>query len=365
MISAPLPDNEAFRQQTLDQYLVLDTTNEVAFDDLTRLAAIICDTPIALVSLIDRNRQWFKSKLGLDANETSREVAFCAHAILNDKIFEIPDARRDQRFADNPLVTDGPRIQFYAGTPLTAPNGAALGTLCVIDRKPRQLSGKQREALQILGRQVLAQLELRRKNFELAEQLQAQRDLEDKYVKYVAELEQYNARLQQVAGEDNLTRLMSRLAFYDKLIEEFSRAKRYENHLSLIMIDIDHFKQINEQIGNTIGDVYLGMLAMLLRENARSSDSLARWGGEEFVAILPNTSENGARMLAERFRLAVQQHDWPNVPITISIGIATRNEQLNNHEKLLQAADRALYHSKNNGRNQINHYQDLHKDASI
>lgn len=248
---------------------------------------------------------------------------------------------------------------------MIAPNGAASGTLCVIDRKPRQLSGEQREALQILGRQVLAQLELRRKNFELAEQLQAQRDLEDKYVKYVAELEQYNARLQQVAGEDNLTRLMSRLAFYDKLIEEFSRAKRYENHLSQIMIDIDHFKQISEQIGNTIGDVYLGMLAMLLRENARSSDSLARWGGEEFVAILPNTSENGARMLAERFRLAVQQHDWLNVPITISIGIATRNEQLNNHEKLLQAADRALYHSKNNGRNQINHYQDLHKDASI
>ncbi|HSM81125.1 MAG TPA: PAS domain-containing protein, partial [Nodosilinea sp.] len=160
MHPAPQPANEACRLQALHNYHILDTPPDDGFDNLTRLAAMICQVPIALVSLIDEQRQWFKSRVGLEATETPRDVAFCAHALLGPELFEIPDAQADERFRDNPLVTASPHIRFYAGMPLTNADGHVLGTLCVIDRVPRTLTPMQRQALEILAAQVVARIEL-------------------------------------------------------------------------------------------------------------------------------------------------------------------------------------------------------------
>ena len=164
---APLPENEADRLAALHRYAILDTASEAAFDDLTRLAAYVCGTPIAIISLVDCDRQWFKSKVGLQICQTPRDIAFCAHAILQRDILIVPDALLDQRFVDNPLVTGAPPVRFYAGAPLITDEGYALGTLSAIDHQPRQLNSEQIEALQTLSRQVLMQLELRRKLIEL------------------------------------------------------------------------------------------------------------------------------------------------------------------------------------------------------
>lgn len=164
---APPTADEAARLKALYDYEVLDTEAEKMFDDLTQLASQICDAPITLISLIDPNRQWFKSKVGIDTEETSRDIAFCAHAIHQKEIFEIPDTLQDKRFFDNPLVTSAPNIRFYAGTPLVSQDGHAIGTLCVIDDKPNKLTKEQRQALEVLGRSVISQMELRQKIKEL------------------------------------------------------------------------------------------------------------------------------------------------------------------------------------------------------
>jgi EAL domain-containing protein (putative c-di-GMP-specific phosphodiesterase class I) len=163
MDDVTISENERARLLALNSYGILDTPEEDVFDEFARLAASIIGTPVALVSLVDGNRQWFKAKVGLTATETPRDVAFCAHAIGSVDVFVIPDALKDERFVHNPLVTDGPKIRFYAGAPLITSEGQALGTLCIIDYVPRELTSEQSNALQILSRHVMAQLELRRR----------------------------------------------------------------------------------------------------------------------------------------------------------------------------------------------------------
>jgi anti-sigma regulatory factor (Ser/Thr protein kinase) len=181
------PD-EGARLAALRRYRILDTKPEQAFDDLTLLASAICGTPIALITLIDADRQWFKSKVGVTVNETSRSVAFCAEAIRHDNLFVVNDAALDPRFRDNPMVVGDPHVRFYAGAPLTTPEGLALGTLCVIDRQPRQLTAEQFGALRALRRQAQAQLELRANLAELEQALGERDDAEAQQMRLIHEL---------------------------------------------------------------------------------------------------------------------------------------------------------------------------------
>jgi anti-sigma regulatory factor (Ser/Thr protein kinase) len=197
----PIVDEQA-RLAALRRYRILDTAPEDAFDDLTLLASHICGTPMALITLIDADRQWFKSERGLGIRETERSVAFCTHAITQTAILEIPDTREDERFRNNPFVTGQPHIRFYAGAPLVTPDGYALGTLCVVDTQPRRLSPEQMRALDALRHQAQAQLELRRNLYELRQAL-AERDTAQ--AEQVALIAGLRASLEKV---DKLTALM-------------------------------------------------------------------------------------------------------------------------------------------------------------
>ncbi|MEY2976688.1 MAG: hypothetical protein RLZZ435_826, partial [Cyanobacteriota bacterium] len=162
MKKPPIPPHEADRLAALHRYEIVDTLPEQEFDDLTLLAAEICGTPIALISLVDSDRQWFKARVGLDATSTHRDLSFCGHVVADEQLLMVSDATQDDRFADNPLVLQDPSIRFYAGAPLVTPDHYILGTLCVIDQQPRSLSDRQVTMLEALSRQVVSQLELRR-----------------------------------------------------------------------------------------------------------------------------------------------------------------------------------------------------------
>src|SRR3990167_604109 len=228
---------EALRLEELRSFGVLDSEAEQAYDDVVKLASFICDTPIALISLIYEDRQWFKARVGMNAMETPRGIAFCAHAITEPHaLMEVPDALDDSRFANNPLVTGEEGVRFYAGAPLLTPSGAALGTVCVIDRVPRKLTEAQAEALKALSRQVVQLLALRRANAELELLSRAhtlrQRELEETQ----RQLKGINEELSEQTLTDALTTLKNRRAFDRLLANEYARALRTRSPLALLMV---------------------------------------------------------------------------------------------------------------------------------
>ena len=513
----PIPDNESARLAALREYRILDTLPEQSYNDLTAIAAQICGTPISLISLIDENRQWFKSRHGIDTTETPREQAFCAHAICQpDRILLVPNALEDSRFSNNPLVTGSPNIRFYAGAPLVNSDGLAIGTICVIDHVPHQLTTQQLDVLHALGRQTMAQLELRRKTFDLQRSQQFLQDLNQQLQKHLDHLHQRNAeminlgkmsdylqtclttqeacnaipsllaplfpgctgslvlthscglsserighivgcetcnyddldffredsselqpklksclgcaelhqgirstclvdtartnklclpvtiqgeilgvlllqetindalsddkkllartvaeqialtianlnlreKLQHQSIRDPLTGLFNRRYLEESFDREITRASRHHYSIGVIMIDIDHFKRINDTYGHNTGDYVLQVISKLLLENVRGSDIVCRYGGEEITIILPELSLDNTYQRAESIRIEIMKlklhHNAQDLGLlTASLGVAAFPQHGMNCWDIIHAADLALYQSKEAGRNRV------------
>lgn len=315
MKPAPIPIDDAFRIDTLQSLNILDTAPEERFDRLTRLARRLFDVPIALVSLVDERRQWFKSHDGLEATETPRDVSFCGHAILGNDVFLIPDAKADERFADNPLVTGEPFVRFYAGCPLVMSNGSTLGTLCIIDHMPRELDDDDISLLKDLAR--MAEQEL---------------------------------TAVQLATIDELTLLCNRRGFEALSAHALSLCRRLSRPSSLMYVDLDQFKQINDRFGHAEGDNALRGFADLMKDTFRTSDVLGRIGGDEFAVLVTNTLPDALSDLQQRLRESVASYNrkvHAGCEINYSVGmVAFDPDRHADIGDLMRDADRLMYQQK-------------------
>lgn len=352
MIKPETPRDEAERIASLKRYRILDTLAEDSYDDLLNILAGICNTPIGALTLVDEDRQWFKARLGLDVSQTPRSESFCAHAILKpDQLLVVEDATGDTRFHDNPLVTGSTKIRFYAGAPLIASDGHALGALCVIDNHPRHLSDFQKSALSSLSRQASALMELRRSSDELRHQLSEREWYEQRLQEHREALELQNAQLIAQTRSDPLTGLANRRAFSAALEAELARAKALGTNLALAMCDIDYFKKINDTYGHPAGDQVLISLAAMLQRALGENAMAARCGGEEFALLLPGHNLADAMALCESIRLAAPRLPV-TAPITVSLGLALARLD-DTPDQLYQRADKLLYAAKESGRNRL------------
>jgi diguanylate cyclase len=326
MPAAPPTEHEKQRLATLAAQHLLDTPPDARFDSLVRLTADLFDVPIALVSLVDRDRQWFKSAVGLSACETHRDYAFCAYAILQpDDVMVIEDAAADPRFADNPLVTGDPFIRFYAGAPLLARDGQPLGTLCIIDCKPRALAPSMRVRLRELADSAATMINLHRCTFDS----------------------------QHAATHDRLTGLANRFQFENRLESAVSDALS-GRPCALLLCDVDELKDINDKLGHDVGDELLVAMARRFQNIVRGTDLVARIGGDEF-AVLVNGPVDLAAMAAISRRIV----EYMRVPFrvggrqvvsSISIGAVLCPLDAIDARSLLRMADQALYDAKRGGR---------------
>ena len=314
MIKPGIPQNEKSRLETLRSLDVLDAQAEERFDRVTRMAKRMFGVPIALVSLVDENRQWFKSCIGLSLSETSREMSFCGHAILGSEVFVIRDAIEDERFADNPLVLNDPNIRFYAGCPL-AVNGHRLGTLCIIDQVPRDFGHDDIDALKDLASMVEHELEA-----------------------------------VQLATLDELTGLSNRRGFLLLAKHSLKLSIRHKSPIVLVFMDLNQFKLINDKFGHAEGDAALVAFANLMNASFRDSDHYARLGGDEFVALLSSTSIQEAGKIIERFKASLityNQQAKRGYDISFSYGIVEFNHGTQTTiEELLDEGDSLMYESR-------------------
>ena len=309
------PSNEAERLHALRGLKILDTSQDERFDRITRMAKQIFKVPIVLVTFVDEYRQWFKSSQGLDVKESSREVSFCGHAINQDSTFIVPNALEDERFFDNPLVIGDPNIRFYAGYPLKLRPGINLGTLCLIDSKPRQLSREEVSLLEDFGAMI------------------------EQEIKSI-----------QWATFDDLTMILSRRGFMTLAEHTLKVCSRKKQSITLILFDLDKFKQVNDQYGHHEGDFALVKFAETLQQTFRESDITGSFGGDEFIVMLAGTERHDVDVLLLRFEQAVSNmNSRINKPylIEFSAGVAffpSGNQA--SLEMMIEAADRAMYEQK-------------------
>ncbi len=359
---ASWPAKETLRLAKLQDYNILDTSAEPAYDDIAALAAHVCDTPAAFVSLIDANRQWFKAKIGADVNETPRNVAFCAHTIQQMGVMIVEDAQQDPRFCQNPLVTGPPYIRFYAGAPLATPDGHNLGSLCVVDYQPRQLTVHQLSTLQVLSRQIMAQMELARH----AHQLKLSNERLEQRVKArtsgltsalhlllrnQTKLLKREAALRHSSLHDPLTGLPNRSYFLERLYQAIQLTHRQPDHLYAVwFIDLDNFKPVNDVLGHGVGDQVLKQVAAQIKKILRRSDLVARLGGDEFAVLLDDIpNEAHAITAVKRLQERLQQPfliEGQKVFISASIGITFSHSGYYQPEAALRDADTAMYQAK-------------------
>lgn len=359
LINRRSKQHETARLAALARYNILDTLPEVAYDDVVEIAACIAGTPIALITLLDEERQWFKAKLGLTVDSTPREDSFCKHLLhlpLGEMLI-VPDTHADPRFAKTPLVVSRPDIRFYMGAPLITPDNHVLGALCVIDRVVRHPLEQQVEALRALARQVMQLLELRHRNHEIRELLSERAVQMRELSNYQISLEQHNSRLLTESRTDRLTKIGNRAALDQYLAVAYQDCIDLHRPLSILLMDVDHFKRYNDEFGHPAGDVVLQQVAALLYDSCRTTDFAARYGGEEFMLILPETTARTALQVAERLRRRIEEEQLPNRQVTVSIGIARmfsrKAEPPISVDMLISRADQALYQAKGAGRNQV------------
>ncbi len=315
MIKPETPGNEVERLHALRTLQILDTSHEERFDRVTRIAKRMFGVSISLVSLIDEDRQWFKSRQGFEATETSRDISFCGHAINQDNLFIIPNTSKDERFFDNPMVTSAPNIRFYAGYPLKIQNGLNIGTLCLLDETPREMNEEDQQLFKDLGAMI------------------------EQEIKSI-----------QLATLDALTLISNRYGFLILVEHSFKMCRRNKVPMSFLLFDLNKFKAINDEYGHHEGDFVLTKFAQLMIGTFRNSDVVGRLGGDEFVAMITSFNEENADTILARFDVAVEEANVTmNKPYKIeySVGLVHfQHSTKKTPEEMIQAADAAMYRNK-------------------
>lgn len=324
-----------------------------AFEDIVSLACVVCAVPVAAITLLDRREQAIKASIGLAHDDQPRSESICAVSLgASNAPFEIHDILADPDIPMRPTDLAGVPLRFYAGVPLPGRNGPPLGMLCVLDYLPRVLADGQREALKALARQTQYLLELQQhavhqevllgQRDAVANQLETDRD----------DLQRRHDDLQRIASHDPLTGLLNRAALAQLRKQPEAMQRLDAAPYALAVLDIDHFKQVNDRYGHLLGDRALRAVADAIRSCIRHDDVAARYGGEEFVIILPSTSIALAMDIAERIRAQIVAIDLP-FPMTVSIGVAPGDPRVQTPEQVFEQADKALYRAKAEGRNRV------------
>ncbi|TNC42853.1 sensor domain-containing diguanylate cyclase [Rubellimicrobium rubrum] len=321
-LATPKLSDEAGRLAALYRYEILDADPETDFEDIVRVVKAVFGVPMVAITLIDTDRQWLKAKTGLGVSQTPRSIAFCDHTIRSTMPLSIEDATQDPRFAANPLVTGEPGIRCYLGVPLTTPDGYNLGSLCILGTEPRRFTPTNKEVLREFGRLVMSKMELR-----------------------------------MLARRDALTAALSRRAFEEHMGVVVRNPITSRLPMSLLMIDIDRFKHVNDRFGHPVGDLVLQAVAEAIRSSLRPADRLGRLGGEEFGILLGDIDPGTAYALAVRITRQVDALSLPALQgqtVSVSCGVAHWQEHgQGDAMSWIAAADAALYRAKNSGRNRV------------